>query len=415
MPTIRQILRTELLYTVGTVLSVGVNAAFYLLGHLLTAPQFSEMVTLVSVAYFLSIGEGAIEAYVITCAKRMGGTKGLHREAWKALFILWGITMVIAVALASPVAHALHFTSTLPFIGIGVGSVALYSVGVAKGFFVVRRQTGAYALAMVAEVGARFPIGYFLFTHGYSTMDSVWIVVGSYAVAGILSLWMLLRGRDEAPQKHTAATMNVTPLATIAITSLLFTLTMKSDLFWAKHELSAADSGIYAAIATVAMLVSLGLGTVSRTTVTYLSIKNLGQTFRLAVLMMLGIAVLVMLGFLFAGNFALTVFFGAPFAGHTLPLLLLLFGMACTSIIGLCVQYLNILGKRLQIGLSIVLLALQFLGLGLFGHSLLSIAVAQTSAVCLSALVFVIVLLRQKSMNTVSHNHVQSFTLHRMH
>ena len=361
----------------GTGLSVLLMAAFYGLSLRIGTESFGALQSALGLMFLLYAGRGAVASYTVIHAADGGPSLGTAVRRILALGGLLGAGTTALFALAAPFARDfLHFDSALPFLLIGLSAIPSTFGGIVEGILNVQRRFGALAISSTMLPVGNVVLAFLLFRDGFQEADAGWIALGAQLFNCINALfvdWSFLRSADR-PAKDGSAIREV---ATLLVTSLLFGLSLRMDVLWARHVLTENASGTYAVAASIALVLNLVAGGAGR--VASVSLRGGGgkRIVGLSYAVICAIALTLASCFLLAGDPLLSLITGRRIETDWTVLGPLFASLAFFTIINFDYTCLNVVTKRIHAGLALVLVAVQGIALVTLGVSPAAIAWTQ--------------------------------------
>jgi|GEM_PF-5610344 len=388
-------------------LSIVVGAAFTLYALRLEPASYGVLYTVLSITFLLQASRGATASYIVLHAA--GDERALPNAIRSAVTfsLLIGAAMTIILIACAPFLRSfLHLSSTLPFILAGVSAVPNIIGGIADGILNVQKKFVALSLIAPIMGTVKIAAAIWLFSDGFQEADAGWVLLLSEC-AGLVAFAFLrpssLTERLPRPQR---ISRDMREVCTLLVASLLFGLTNRIDVLWARHMLSPTDAGTYAMMLGIAMVVLSITSGVARVATVWQRSSSPEGVLKASYVIIVGTALVLSGGFLAIGEQTLELLAGKRIPIEWNILLPLFAAMTCLSIIVLDYSSFNILTKRVHAGMGMLLIAAQAAGLFLFATSGASIAWIQFTVMAFLMAIFSVSLWRYKRRNgDVSHAH----------
>lgn len=373
----------------GSIVSVAVQAAFYMMSLRIGIEAFGALQSILAVLFPMFTVRSIIGGYIVIHAS--GDEYALPSIARKGIAYSFAASLALAgvfIAMAPTLRDFLHLQTSMPFVLIGVACLPSLVQGVMEGVLNVQRRFAAMALTGIVGSLSNLALAAWLFRDGFQEADGGWFVlVGStfsFVLVSAITFKVFLA--KATPAKGS------TPkeIGSLLLASILFGGSLRVDVFWARHVLSKEAAGVYALCASVAVVLYLITGSISR--VVSVSMRD-GENdersvVRASYVTMAGTAFVLAVGF---------ATFGLPLlrliTGHDVPidwgtLVPLFIALTCYSAITFDYSCLNVLTKNIHAGIGAILVGSQTAALIAFGYSAHAIAWADCIVMAVLAVVF---------------------------
>lgn len=389
--SVRNLIISSAVTYVGTILSVLFMMAYYgvaLRGAGMEA--YGALQSIMSLTFLLYAGRGVIGGYVVI---HTGGDErqlsSIVRQAVTLVAYLGLGTMALFFLLSPFVRDFLRLESVVSLALIGVAAIPSMLAGGIEGVLNVQKKFTALSLSMIIVPASNLVGAYFLFQDGFQETDAGLLILSSHTISLLHSIFWMDRGfLSHIPAASREHLRLFKDFAILLISSILFGAVLRTDLFWAKHALNATDSGAYAISASIAMvlyLISSGVARVA--SVSFRSepaLKIVAASYGIILVTCLALG----LAFAIAGQTLLTILAGHPIVIHWNILLPLFLSFTLYSLITLDFSCLNVVTKRVHVGISIALACTQIIALSLFGTTGTAIALTQCTVLLIFTALF---------------------------
>lgn len=409
--------RSQMISNLGLWIAHGCNFAFYLFSLLLSAEQFAEVVTLISLSFFLSIAQSANKNYVIGLAKKVKNQAILLHRCLRSSAILGALLTILYIAAAPILQNFLHFESAFPFVLVGLSGIPYLLNGLIRGMLTVQKRFVGLCGSAIMETAARLPLGLaFFMTAGYNPADTGWIIL--FTAVCMFALGCGLIRDDIADMMEIRKTeargslaVQMGRVCTIMFSGILIGFALKIDVLWAKHALDAAEAGTYGVLNTIAVFLFFGTAGIAQASLAYMNPKTIKH---IALLSYTGITLAAgaaLAFFVFIGDPVIALVFGEQYTGHIHDLLFLLTGVMGYCLISFNYQAMTVLKRTEHVPLSIFFVATQIACLNVWGDSLHDIVMVQLSTMVGYGALFTFVLLVDPPSNEKNKAY-QPFSFH---
>jgi O-antigen/teichoic acid export membrane protein len=379
---------------VGTAAAVVFMSVFYVISLRIGTEAYGALQSTFSFMFLLFAGRGAAAGYVVLHAAGDESSLGTVVRHAARLALLVGLALLGTFLLLSPfLRDFLHLESPVAFMLIGVASIPGVLAGMNEGILNVQRRFAALALSSTIVSAMNVLLAIVLLRDGFQEMDAGWIVLGSQS-ASCLNVLLVRWDFLKTPAVPVVTQSALREVAELVAASLLFGASLRLDVFWAKHALLPAQAGAYAIASSIAIVLYLVSNGVARVTSVSMREGAIGKTIVVSYALILGVSAALAGAFVALGPLTLRLL-----VGHEVPLawdvLLPLFvALTCYSLITFDFSCLNVMTKRVHVGIGVLLLLAQGIAVATFGRDVRSIALAQCAVMAAFALLFSITLYR---------------------
>lgn len=391
----------------GTAASVVLTAAFYVVSLRIDTASFGTLQSIVACMFLLHAGRSAAAGYIVMHATGNETALGsIVRHGARLTLLTALLIMGLFMAAAPFLRWFLHVESPYPFVLIGIAAIPGLLAGMNDGILNVQKRFTALAVSSLIPPSANVILAIFLLHDGLQQNDPGWIILGSQSLSCLNAPFIRWSALRTAVKVHIPTRSSLREVGELLLASLLLGASMRLDIFWAKHTLSSVDAGSYAIAASIAIvlyLVSSGVARVAGVSLrTDTRIRVIGISYALIII----VSGILALGFSALGEPILHRLTGKILSIDWAVLFPLFIAMTCYSLITFDFTCLNILTKRVHVGIGIVLVAMQALSLQLIGTDASSIAWAQCATMAALALVFTARLLHAlQSLQRIPRSH----------
>ncbi len=388
---VRGLLLSSAVTYVGTILSVLFMMGYY--GVALRGAgteAYGALQSIMSFTFLLYAGRGVVGGYVVI---HTGGDDrqlpSIVRQAITLVAYLGLGTMGLFLVLSPFVRDFLRLESVVSLVLLGVAAVPSVLAGGIEGVLNVQKKFAALSLSTIIIPVCNLVGAYVLFRDGFQEADAGLLVLSSHAISLVNSFFWMDRGfLARIPAASRVPLHLFKDFLTLLITSILFGAALRADLFWAKHALNASESGTYAISVSIAMVLYLISSDVARVaSVSFRSepaLKIVAASYGIILATCLALG----LSFVISGQTVLNILTGHAVVIHWNTLLPLFASFTLYSIITLDFSCLNVLTKRVHVGISIALACTQIIALSAFGTSGTTIALTQCAVMAIFTLIF---------------------------
>lgn len=382
---------TGIIYA-GSIVGILCTIGFYGASLRIGTQAFGALQATMSLIFVLASMRSCVSSFVVV---RTGGDRDALSSVVRRsipLFLLETVVFSGLFILCAPLfSEFLNTDSPMTFVLIGLAFFPAAMSSLAESVLNVQQRFLALSLSLTLIPAFNLVLAILLFRDGYQNSDPGWIVLGSQLLSCINLLfvdWSFIRERPNTQGNGERLLSQLRTVGMILAASLLFGLSYRLDVMWARHMLSAIDAGSYAICASIATVVYMVSSSIGR--VTSVSLRQ-EPTIKLVVVsyaIIIGISAFLASCFFVAGPMALRII-----SGHDVfidwNMLLPLFVMAALfAIIVLDFSCLNVVTKKVHAGIGLILVIMQGLGLGLFGISGSTIAWTQMIILAITSLLF---------------------------
>lgn len=403
---VRNLIISSAVTYVGTILSVLFMMGYYGVALRCAGTEaYGALQSIMSFTFLLYAGRGIVGSYVVI---HTGGDErqlpSIARQAITLIAFLGLGTTGLFLALSPFVRDFLKLDSVASITLIGAAAIPSMLAGGIEGVLNVQKKFAALSLSTIVVPACNLVGAFFFLQDGFQEADAGMIVLLSHVASLVHALFWMDRSFLKSLQAIGLAPLHlIEDFVALLVSSILFGAVLRADLFWARHSLDAGDSGTYAISASIAMVLYLISSGVARvTSVSFrsepaLKIVVASYSIILATCFVLGLT------FAIAGQPALTILAGHPVVIHWNILLPLFISFTLYAIIMLDFSCLNVLTKRVHVGLGIALACTQATALTFFGTSGATIALTQSAVMAACTVIFTYLLFQalRGSRNTV--------------
>jgi hypothetical protein len=199
----------------------------------------------------------------------------------------------------------------------------------------------------------------------------------------------LRHGSDFRPHRS-----SLRDVAELFIASLLFGAAMRFDVFWAKHALPPSEAGTYAISASIAAVLYMITSSIGRVTTVSLRSGSGERVIVFSYAATFGVAALIAGGFAAFGQRTLLTLVGRPVDFDWSVLSLLFSALTWYSVITLDYSCLNVMTKRVHVGMGLALIIVLATAVSQFGTGAWSIALSFCATMTIMSGAFSVMLWR---------------------
>lgn len=372
----------------GAAANVVLMVVFYVVSLRINTEAYGALQAMLSCMFLLFAGRTVSGSYVVIhAAEDLDSLGGVVRLGTKLTALTAIATAALFVAAAPFLRDFLKLGSTQAFFLIGLAAVPCMAGGLFDGILNVQKRFVALSISAVLTPLANVILALALFRNGFHETDVGWIVLGGQAASCLNAFfvdWGFLRERSVFRPSRSM----LREAGELLAGSLLFGAAIRLDVFWAKHLLPAEEAGSYAIAASIAIVLYIVTSSMAR--VTSVSLRSgsgtriVGASFALIV----GVSIALAAGFWLFGEATLRLLVGHSIGIDWTVLLPLFVAITCYSTIAFDYMCLNVLTKRIHVGIGTVLLACSALALYAWGHDAHSIALVRVGTMAAFTLVF---------------------------
>lgn len=391
----KNFLLSSLILYGGAIVTVLLTCAFYVISLRISTEAYGELQAMLSFMFLLYAGRGVAGSYVVI------HTAGDEKQLPAVTRVAVKLTALIGVAIAAGTVAAapflrefLRLDTTTSFYLIGISAIPCMAAGFFEGVLNIQKKFVALSTSTVLMPLANVLLALVFFRDGFHESDAGWIVFGTQltgCLAAAFVDWSFLKQKTPSFKPSRSALFEAAQLFTV---SLLFGTAVRSDVFWAKHILTPIESGGYAIASSIAIVLYLITSSVGR--ITSVSLRA-GSGIKVVVASYASIVCMSALlagGFFVLGDVTLRVLVGKHVDIDWFVLWRLFAGFTCYTIIMLDYGCLNIVTKRVHVGIGLILLVVSSVSLFVWGNDAHSIATARFWTMLLLMAIFSISLIR---------------------
>lgn len=381
----------------GTVVSVLLTAAFYVVSLRIGNEAYGELQSTLSFMFLLYAGRGAAAGYIVMHAAGNAAPLGpIVRHAARLALLVGAIITGTIFTLAPLLRDFLRLETTHAFLLIGVAALPCMFGGMFEGILNVQRRFGALAISTLLPPASNLALAFILLHDGFHEAEAGWIILGSQflsCVNGLLVRWDFLHDRSAfAPSRS-----SLREVVELLLASLMFGAALRFDVFWAKHILSPADAGTYAISASIAAVLYMITGSISRVTTVSLRSDQSSGVIAASYAATFALASALAGGYALFGSTALRMLAGRTIDVDWAVLGPLFIALTCFTIITLDYSCLNVLRKRVHAEMGIALIVALSAGIPFFGHDARSTALSFCAIMMFFSAAYSLMLLKARA------------------
>lgn len=391
-----QLLTGSLIVFIGSNLVNVLNYFYHLfMGRLLGPANYGELVSIFSLTGLLMMIPGSANLTItkfVSANKTDKDTQAVINWFYKKSYYLALILVAVTVVLLPIIGTFLNINMSwslfmIPFL-ILFGIPTLFNRAILQGLLKFNQSI----VSVIGENLIKLVLGIGLVLLGWSLTGAILGVLSSAALGWILSLLFLNKfrikdaGERDIPLKEIYKYTVPILLQSVAATSLIST-----DIILVKHFFSPVDAGLYAALSTLGKVIffcSGPIGTVMFPLVSKRSSRkeNFYQVFLLSLVLTGIISFVILTGYFFVPQIAITMLYGSSYLGVSGNLVW--FGVFITfyTLSSLITSFFLSLGKTWVVILTLVSGLCQICGIWFFHNSLSDVI---TVSIISSGLLFI--------------------------
>lgn len=358
---------------IGSAVGILCTVGFYGASLRIGAQAFGALQATMSFMFLLASMRSCISSFIVvrTGADRRELSRVVRRSL--PFFTLETALFSAAFIACAPFfSDFLRVDSTMAFVLIGCAFFPAAASALSESILNVQQRFVPLSTSLALPAACNLMLAILLFRDGYQSTDPGWIVLGSQSISCISLLfvdWSFLREHPTAGKRDERLRDQLGTVGMLLAASLLFGLSYRMDVMWARHTLSASEAGAYAIGASISTVLYMVSSTVSRVTSVALRKEPTLTLVAISYAIILGVSTVLAAGFVLAGPAALRAI-----AGHDVAIdwniLLPLFVMATLfAIVTFDFSCLNVVTKKVHAGMGLALVLVQGAGLWLFGFS----------------------------------------------
>ena len=241
-----------------------------LMGRMLGPADYGLLSSLISINYLLTVPINALNLVVVKYVSELRGKKNLSRVLnfywWlnKRLMVFVVLALGLTVVLSGPVADFLHLESRWNYYFIvASGLLGIYftlNLSILQGFL----KFGLMITGNVFQSLLKVSLAVLLVAIGWQVKGAVLSFTFSTLIGFIFAFWLAQRILGSYPRKNTLIDSGeIFKYGLPAFISILaFTSLYTTDVFLARHFLSPAQAGLYAALATLGKVIYFAINPV---------------------------------------------------------------------------------------------------------------------------------------------------------
>ncbi len=391
----------------GTAASVVLMAAFYVVSLRVDTVAFGTLQSIMACMFLLYAGRSAAAGYIVMHAEGNEAALGAIVRHGVRLTLLTALLLMGLCMTAAPFLRSfLHVESSFPFVLIGVAAIPGLLAGMNEGIFNVQKRFGTLAISSFVLHGANVTMAVILLKDGLQVNDPGWIILGSQCISCLNAVFIRWKTLRTSTTIFLPTRSSLYEVGELLLASLLLGISIRLDIFWAKHTLSSVDAGSYAIAASIAIvlyLVSSGVARVAGVSLRFNTGKGVIAT---SYALIVAVSTTLAIGFAALGEPMLHMLTGKVINIDWAILLPLFLAVTFYSLITFDFTCLNIVTKRVHIGIGVLLVLVQGASLFFMGNDGSSIAWAQCATMAALSLLFTVLLLRaMQALRTMPQSH----------
>lgn len=348
-------LRHNAVYFAGSVAFGGLNYLYYpIIGRLLDPLAFGEVQLLVS--FFLQLTIFLMVLGMVTSSISANYEDEFERN--RIIFDLERIALgvsvgllVLSVVCGGWLQDFFHFSSTWPFAILALAVVAGVPFTFRSAYIRGQHGFGRASAANVFSAATKIVCSVGLVLLGLGTAGALWGVAASQFIAFcVAAYWARALGLRRGADHRLLSRIDLRRLwpelkyaGFVLVCSLVITLQFSVDILIVKHYFDAHIAGLYAGVATVARIIFFLTAAFAQVLLPLAKLKNNTAMNRRLLMKSFGLLVIislpVLLGFVLAPEFVVTLLVGGSYRAYAELLPVLSLAIFVVSVINLIVAY----------------------------------------------------------------------------